>query len=76
MPHVAKSIVHLEHDLRRLTTPAKLKHLLPDMTSMAMDDSIWNASKELSDHICFVILRDNVEGLLDDMAPENIHTQI
>lgn len=40
-----------------------------------MNDSIRNASKQLSNHIGFVVLRHGVKGLLDDMTPERIHAQ-
>ena len=75
MPHATKSLVDLEHDLRRFATPAELEQLLPDMTSIAVDDSIWDASKQLTDHVSFVVLRHRVESLLDDMTAEWVHTQ-
>lgn len=75
MPHATKSLIDLEHDLRRFATPAELEQLLPDMTSIAVNDSIWDASKQLTDHVSFVVLRYGVEGLLDDMTTKGIHAQ-
>ena len=75
VPHTAKSLVDLEHDLRRFATPAKLEQLLPDMACIAMNDSVWDASKQLSNHVGFVVFRHGVESLLDDMTTERIHAQ-
>ena len=75
MPHAAKSFVDLEHDLRRLATPAELKQLLPNVTSVAVNDSVWDAPKQFPNHVSFVILRNGIEGLLDDVAAKWIHAQ-
>ncbi len=75
MPHAAKSLVDLQHDLRGFTTPTKLEQLLPDVTSIAMNDRIWNAAKKFSDHVSFVILWDRVESLLNDVAAERVHAE-
>lgn len=45
------------------------------MASVAVDDSLWNPAKQFVDHSRFVLFRDAVEGLLDDMAAKCIHTQ-
>ena len=75
MPHAAKSLVDFQHDLRGLAAPTKLEQLLPDMTSIAMDDSVGNASKKLSDHVSLVALWNGVKSLLDDVAAESVHTE-
>jgi hypothetical protein len=56
MPHASKSLVDLEHNLWRLATPAKLEQLLPDVTSVAMDDGVRDTSEQLSNHVSFVVL--------------------
>ena len=45
MPHATKSLVHLEHDLRRLATPSELEQLLPDMTCIAVNNSVWDTTE-------------------------------
>jgi len=75
MPHSTQSLIDFEHDLRRLPAPPQLKKLLPNMASISMDDSVWDAAKELANHICFVRFRDRVERLLDNMTPERIHAE-
>lgn len=76
MPHTAESIVDVLHDLRRGLSPAKLKQLLPDVASIAVDDSFGNAAKELVDHDSLVILGDGIESLLNDVASERIHGEV
>jgi hypothetical protein len=75
MPHSTKCLIDLEHDLRRLPTPAELEQLLPHMTSIAVNDSVRNASKQFPNHISLVVLWNRVEGLLDDVATERIHAE-
>lgn len=75
MPHALESFVDLEHDLRRFTRPAKLEQLLPDMACIAVDDSIRDASEQLADHVGFVVFRDRVKGLLDNVTAECIHAE-
>jgi len=75
MPHSSKSFVDVLHDLWRRVTPAKLKQLLPDVASVAMDDCLRDASKKFVDHDSFVIFWDDVKGLLDNMTAEGIHAQ-
>ena len=75
MPHATESFVDLEHDLRWLTTPAEFEQFLPDMTGIAMDDSVRDTSKKLADHIGLVALWDRVESLLDDVAAEGVHAE-
>lgn len=45
VPHAAKCFIHITHDLRGLINPAKLEQLLPDVTSVAMDDSFRDAAQ-------------------------------
>ena len=75
VPHTSKCIVDFCHDLRWLFTPSKLEELLPDMTGISMDDSVWDSSEQLADHVSFVALRNRVEGLLDDVAAERVHAE-
>jgi hypothetical protein len=76
MPHAAKSFVNILHDLRRRLGPAKLKQLLPDMASIAVNNSLWNTAKKLMDHDCLVIFRNRIKRLLNDMAAESIHREV
>jgi hypothetical protein len=75
VPHTAESFIDVAHDLRWRIAPAKLEQLLPDMASIAVDHSLWNATKQFMDHGGFVFLGHAVESLLDDVAAEGIHTQ-
>jgi hypothetical protein len=75
VPHVSERFVNFEHDLRRLTRPAKLKKLLPNVTSIAVDHSIRNATEQLADHVSFVVLWNRVESLLNNMTAECIHAE-
>jgi len=75
MPHTSQSFIDVLHDLWRRVTPAKLKQLLPDVASVAMDDCLRNTSKKFVDHDSFVVLRNDVKGLLDNMTAERIHAQ-
>ncbi len=76
VPHAAQSLVDVLHDLRWRPAPAQFKELLPDMTSVAVDDGLRDATKQLVHHDRLVLLRDGVEGLLDDMTPESIHAEV
>jgi len=75
MPHSTKSFVDVLHDLWRRVTPAELKQLLPDVAGVAVDDCLRNASKKFVHHDGFVVLRNNVKGLLNDVTAERIHAQ-
>lgn len=44
VPHPAKSLVDVSHDLRRRTTPTELEKLLPNMACVAVDDSLGDAT--------------------------------
>lgn len=76
MPHSAKCFVHISHDLRRGIAPAKLEQLLPDVTSIAVDDSLRDATQQFVNHDRLVLLRHCIEGLLYDVAPERVHAEI
>jgi len=73
VPHSAKGLVDILHDLRWRLSPAKLKQLLPDMASVTMDYGLWNTTKKLVNHDSLVLLRNRIESLLDDVAAESIH---
>lgn len=75
MPHTSQSLVHLDHDLRRLTSPTQFEELLPNVACIAVDDGVRNAAKKLADHISLVIFRDGIKSLLNDMAAEGIHAE-
>ncbi len=75
MPHSPQSFVHIFHDLGGRVAPAEFEELLPHMASIAVDDSLGDASKQLVHHDRLVFLWHGVKGLLDDMAAESIHTQ-
>lgn len=76
VPHAAESLIDVLHDLWGSALPAEFKQLLPDMTGVAVDDSLGNATKQLVDHDSLVLLTNTVKSLLDDMAAERIHAQI
>lgn len=76
MPHAAQSLVDILHDLRRRVTPAQLEQLLPDVACIAVDNGLWDTTKEFVDHDCFVVLWDDIERLLDDVTAESIHTEL
>jgi hypothetical protein len=46
------------------------------MASIAVDDGIGNSSQELVNHDRFVVLRDRVESLLNDVASKGVHREI
>lgn len=76
VPHTTKRFVDELHDLRRTLTPSQLEQLLPNMTSISVDDSFGNAAEQLVDHDGLVVLRDGVKSLLDNVAAKWIHRQI
>lgn len=76
MPHAAKGLIHFYHDLWRLAVPTELEQLLPDMACIAMNDRLWNPAEELVNHDSFMLLRNTVKGLLDNMTPKGVHAQI
>jgi len=45
------------------------------VASVAVDDSLWDATKQLVHHSRFILFRDAVEGLLDNMAAKSVHAQ-
>lgn len=75
VPHAAKGLVDISHDLRWRVAPAELEKLLPHMASISVDDRLRNTSKKLVNHSGFVLLRDAVKSLLHDMATEWVHAQ-
>lgn len=75
VPHTAKGFIDLGHDLRWFHAPSEFEQLLPNMTSISVNDCVRNATKQFSNHVSFVFLRDRVESLLDDMAAERVHTE-
>lgn len=75
MPHALERIVDILHDRRRFTSPAELKQLLPDVTSVAMNHGLWDAAKEFFDHHDSMFFRDGVERLLNDVASKRVHAE-
>ena len=45
------------------------------MASVAMNDRLGDATEQLMDHGCFVLLWDGVEGLLNHMASKGVHAK-
>ena len=76
MPHATKSLIHVLHDLRRRLGPAQLKEFLPDVTSIAVDDGLWDAAEKFVDHDGLVILGHRVKCLLHHVAAEGIHGEV
>lgn len=76
MPHALERLVHILHDLRRGLCPAKLEQLLPDVACITVDHCLRDATEQLIDHDCLVVLWDRVEGFLDHMATKWVHGQI
>ena len=76
MPHTPESLIDIFHDLRRRLGPAKLEQLLPDMTSVSMNNSLRNATKKLMNHDSLVVFRNRIKCLLNDMATESIHGEV
>lgn len=75
MPHTTKRFVDVAHDLRWRIAPAELEKLLPDVAGIAMDHSLRNATEQLMHHGGFVLLRNAVERLLDDVTAEGVHAE-
>jgi len=75
MPHATKSFINVAHDLRRRIAPAQLEELLPNVTSVAMDNGFWDTAEQLVNHGGLVIFGHAVEGLLDDVAAEGVHAE-
>ena len=75
MPHTTESFIDIFHDLRRRVTPTELEQFLPHMASVAMDDSLWDATKQLMYHDGLVFFWDSIESLLNDVASEGVHAQ-
>ena len=76
MPHATKSFVNVSHDLRRRVAPAQLEELLPDMTSVAVDDRLGDATEKLVHHYRLVLFWNAVKSLLDYMAAKRIHAEV
>lgn len=45
VPHTAKSFVDILHDLWWRVAPAELEQLLPNVTGVAVNDSLWDAAQ-------------------------------
>jgi len=73
VPHASESLIDILHDLRGRLGPAELEKLLPNVTSISVDDSLWDATKKLVDHDSLVVFWDGVKCLLNDMAAECVH---
>ena len=76
VPHATQGLVDVLHDLRWSITPAELEQLLPDVASIAVDNRLRDATQELVDHDGLVLLRNTVEGLLNNVAAKRIHAQV
>jgi hypothetical protein len=76
VPHATQGLVDVLHDLRWRTAPAELEQLLPDMASIAVDDSFRDAAEKLVDHDGLVLLRHAVKRLLNDVASERVHAEV
>ena len=76
VPHPTKCLVDILHDLWRRLGPAKLEKLLPDVASIAVNDGLWNAAKQLVNHDGLVVLWNGIKGLLNNVASKSIHGQV
>ena len=76
MPHAAECLVDILHDLWWRLRPAQLKKFLPDVASIAVNDCLRNAAKQLMNHDRLVVLWHRVESLLHDVTAERIHGEI
>jgi hypothetical protein len=76
MPHAHKRLIDILHDLRGGFSPPKLKKLLPDMTSVSMDDRLRDPAQKLMNHDSLEVFRNRIESLLNNMAPERIHGEV
>ena len=75
VPHTAKSLVDIAHDLRWGVTPAEFEQLLPHMAGIAVNDGLRDTTKQLVDHGRLVFLWHAVKSFLNDMATESVHAQ-
>src|SRR5690242_12678749 len=73
MPHTTKSFIDILHDLWWRLSPAKFEKLLPDMTSVTMNDSLRDTTKEFVNHDGLIVLWDRVKSLLNDVAAKCVH---
>lgn len=76
VPHALQSLVDMLHDLGRGGRPAQLKQFLPDVASIAVNDSLRDTAKKLVHEERLPFLRNRVEGFLDDMATKWIHRKV
>lgn len=76
MPHAAQGFVDILHNLGRRLNPTQLKQLLPNMTSVAVNNRLRDPSQQLVDHDRLVVLRDGVKRLLHHMAAKRIHREV
>src|SRR4051794_7392826 len=76
MPHPSEGFINVSHDLWRRVAPTKFKQFLPNMACITMNHSLGDTTKKFMDHDSFVLLRNRIESLLNDMTPEWIHTKI
>ena len=75
MPHSAKSLVDVFHDLRWRIAPAQLKQFLPDVASISMYHSLRDAAKKLVNHDSFVFFGNRVKRFLDHVASKGVHAK-
>ena len=75
MPHATQCLVNIFHDLGWRIAPTQLEQLLPNMACIAVNDSLWDSTEKFMDHDSLVILRNDIERLLNDVAAESIHAQ-
>lgn len=75
VPHSLESFIDFSHDLGRFTTPAEFEELLPDVAGIAVDDGFGDATKQFVHHDGFVLLRNTVECLLNNVATEWVHAE-
>ena len=75
MPHAAKCLVDIAHDLRRRVAPAQLEQLLPDVAGVTVDHGLWDTTKQLMDHGSLVLLGHTIESLLNDVTAESVHAE-
>lgn len=76
MPHAPKSLIDALHDLWWRAVPAELKQFLPDMTSIAMNDGLGDAMKQLLNEACLNAFWNDIKSLLNNMTAEGIHAQV
>src|SRR5947207_9110389 len=75
MPHTTQRFVDFQHNLRRLIAPAEFEEFLPDMAGVAMNNGLWDATKQLMDHHSLLFLRNTIKSLLNHMAAKRIHAE-